>query len=81
MGHDPGVSGSTYRRGTYMVGAYRSGTGEAEAIGFRDKKILGSYSTTSNSGHSTMYTLCLTCAILTRFGTVRRASDFAHCLC
>jgi hypothetical protein len=36
---------------------------------FSRSKDPDTYSTTSNSGHSTMHTLCLTSAILTRFGT------------
>jgi hypothetical protein len=48
---------------------------------FSRSKDAGTYSTTSNSGHSTILTLYLTSAILTRFGTVHRAWDFADCLC
>jgi hypothetical protein len=39
MSREPGVSESTHRRGTYMVGAYRCGSEEAETNSFRDQKI------------------------------------------
>jgi hypothetical protein len=39
MSREPGLLGSTHRRGTYMVGAYRCGPQEAETNGFRDQKI------------------------------------------
>jgi hypothetical protein len=55
-----------------MVGTYRCGTEEAETSGFRNQKIQVYTATTSKSGHSSMHTLCLTAAILSRFGTVRR---------
>jgi hypothetical protein len=60
-----------------MVGAYQCSSEETETNGFRDPST---YSTTSNCGHFIMHTLCLTSAILTRLGTVRRVKNVTHCL-
>jgi hypothetical protein len=72
----------THRRGTYMVGAYRCSK-EAETNGFRDQKIQV-HTQRQATLVATMHTLCLTSAILTWFGTVRRERmrrERPHCLC